>query len=145
MKKQVCLLIFLVLLAGCGRGNDNKASAHLGNPSVIQIMVEGNAPVTVSDKGEIKKLMAILRKTDVRLLSVEEELNLVFVQGKTLNATELRFKDVSGKVYKALLLDDDSLLVVDGARGESGKRREVYLSAPAQKELAGLIQNHLKK
>lgn len=137
------ILLVMAFLAGCGRGNTDGAAAHLGNPSVIQIQAEDFFPVIIQKRADVKQFINILEKIKVRPLSVEEELELVLVQGKTLDAVELRFKESSGAIYKALLLSDDSVLVVDGARGENDGRREIFLSEPGQKPLRDLVNEFL--
>jgi hypothetical protein len=137
------LLLVMVFLAGCGRGNSDSAAAHLGKPTVIQVQAEDFFPVSIQKRAEVNQFMNILEKIKVRPLSVEEELNLVLVQGKTLDAVELRFKDSTGAIYKALLLSDDSVLVVDGARGENDGRRETFLSEPGQIKLRDLVNQFL--
>jgi hypothetical protein len=143
MRKLMIFLLVIVFLAGCGRGKSNGAAAHLGNPTVIQIQAEGFFPVILQKRAEVNQFMKILEKMKVRPLSVEEELELVLVQGKTLDAVELRFKESSGAIYKALLLSDDSVLVVDGARGDTDGRRETFLSEPGHKPLRDLLNTFL--
>lgn len=143
MRKLIIFLLAMVFLAGCGRGNSNGAAAHLGNPTVIQIQADDFFPVMIQKRAEVNQFIKILEKIKVRPLSVEEELQLVLVQGKTLDAVELRFKESSGAIYKALLLSDDSVLVVDGARGENEGRRETFLSEPGQKQLRELVSQFL--
>jgi hypothetical protein len=146
MKKTFILLMFFILLltVGCGRGriSENSAAAHLGQPVSIQIIADGFPNITVRGKGNIQPMMEILAKIEVRKLSVDEEINLILVQGKTLNATEMRFKDSRDNVYKALLLDDGSVLVVEGARG-SEDRRHIYLSEPGQQEFFSEVRRQL--
>ncbi|MDW7652196.1 MAG: lipoprotein [Bacillota bacterium] len=144
MKKILVFLLLVLLLSGCGRRvNQNSAAAHLGEPTSVQIISEDYPAVTIRDKGQIRDVMAILEKTEVRKLSYDEEVNLVLVQGKTLNAIELRFRDSRGNEFKALLLDDGSVLVVEGARGESEQRRDLFLSEPGQQELVNQIQKQI--
>lgn len=145
MKKLPLLfLLIITLLAGCSSGSKN-AAGHLGEPQAIFIQAEGYSPVLISKKAEVRSVMKVLKGIKVRPLSVEEELNLVLKEGKTLNAIDLRFKDIHGDSYKALLLEDGSLLVVDGKRGEKETRRNVYLSLPNQEELRKLIAEHLNQ
>lgn len=143
MRKLMIFLLITAFLAGCGRGNPDGAAAHLGKPTIIQIQAEGFFPVTLQKKTDVNQIMEILEKIKVRPLSVEEELELVLVQGKTLDAVELRFKESSGASYKALLLNDDSVLVVDGASGETDGRREIFLSEQGQKSLRTLVNQFL--
>lgn len=140
-----CLLA-LVILTGCGgrRAPQYKnAAAHLGDPRVVQIIPAGQAPAAVSDREDVDTIMGILNEVEVRQLSVEEELDMVVTKGSMLDATELRFKDNKDSVYRALLLTDGSLLVVEGEMGGNGQRRDVFLSAPNQRLLLDEIAKHL--
>ena len=145
MKKAVLLfLLALVVFAGCGRSPQYKnAASHLGDPRTIQIIPPERAPVAISNEVDVQAIMAILNTVEVRRLSVEEEINLVLVQGITLNATELRFRDNRGNVFKALLLKDGSVLVVAGVIGGSGQRRDALLSEPEQQALQNELQKYM--
>lgn len=140
-KWQICFLAIL-LFAGCIRRNDG-AAAHLGDPVNVQLHVYGHRPAIIREEAEVRKLMRILSGIDVRPLTPEQEIDLIFRQGKAAEAVELRFRDISRRVYKALLLKDGSLLVVDGVRG-SAERRNVFLSAPGQAELQSYLQTYLE-
>lgn len=144
MRKTAIIFLLLLLVTGCGRKELKGAAAHVGRPREVQIVAERHPSVSVRGKENIQKFMDILEKIDVRKLSVEEEIDLVLVQGKTLDATEMRFKDHNGKTYKALLLSDGSLLVVEGARGENQKRRDIYLSEPNQEALVREVQKAIE-
>jgi hypothetical protein len=145
MKKTLLvMLILLLLLVGCGRSKGYKnAASHLGEPRSVQLIPAEGAPVNISDKGDVLAVMAILDTIELRKLTVDEEIDLVLVQGKTLNATEMRFRDLKGNVHKAFLLADNSVMVVEGAVGDSEQRRDLYLSAPGQTQLQTEIQKHL--
>jgi hypothetical protein len=140
MNKKLLIAIFLtyLLIAGCSRGTGDTAASHLGKPEVVQIQAEGHFPVLLQGRTEVQKLTKILKGIKVRPLTVEEELDLVLKDGGTLGAIELNFKDSSASTYKALLLTDGSLLVVDGARA-SETRRQVFLSEPEQADLTRYI------
>ncbi len=145
MKKAVSLfLLALVVLTGCSRPPQYKnAASHLGDPRTVQIIPPERAPVAISNEGDVQAIMAILNTVEVRRLSVEEEIDLVLVQGITLDATELRFRDNQGNVFKALLLKDGSVLVVAGVIGGSGERRDVLLSEPEQQALRNELQKYM--
>ncbi|MBS3901815.1 MAG: hypothetical protein KGZ54_07335 [Dethiobacter sp.] len=145
MKKAVPLfLLALLVLTGCNRPPQYKnAAAHLGDPRAVQIISPQRAPVSVSNEADIRAIMEILNTVEVRKLSVEEEIDLVLVQGITLDATELRFRDSRGNVFKALLLKDGSVLVVAGAIGGNEQRREALLSEPEQQALQNELQKYL--
>ncbi len=145
IKKAVLLfLLALVVLTGCSRSPQYKnAASHLGDPRTVQIIPPKIAPVSIGNEDEVRAIMAILNTVEVRKLSVEEEINLVLVQGITLDATELRFRDNRGNVFKALLLKDGSVLVVAGVIGSNGQRREVFLSEPEQQALQNELQKYM--
>jgi hypothetical protein len=139
------LLIFLMLLfvSGCGFRRYDGAAAHLGDPVTIQILAQGHQAVIIREKADIRKLMNILAEINVRELNPDEEIDIIFRQGKTAGAIELRFKDIDRNIYKALFLKDGSVLVVDGVRG-SAERRYVYLSAPGQTALDTFLKSYLQ-
>lgn len=145
MKKAVLLfLLALVMLTGCSRSPQYRnAASHLGDPRTVQIIAPERAPVSINNEDEVRAIMAILNTVEVRSLSVEEEIDLVLVQGITLDATELRFKDNRGNVVKALLLKDGSVLVVAGVIGGNEQRRDVLLSEPEQQTLQNELQKHM--
>lgn len=143
MRKLPLYLLFILLLAGCIHRNDG-AAAHLGDPVTVQLQAQGYRTAYIREKAEIRRLMNILSGVDVRPLTPEEEIELIFRQGKTADAVELRFKDINRQVYKAMLLKDGSLLVVDGPRG-SAERRNVLLSAPGQEALEAYLRAYLEQ
>ncbi|MBS4007180.1 MAG: hypothetical protein KGZ45_01965 [Clostridium sp.] len=145
MRKAVPLfLLAMLVLAGCSRAPQYKnAASHLGDPRTVQIISPERAPVSISNENDVRAIMEILNTVEVRRLSVEEEINLVLVQGITLDATELRFKDNRGNVFKALLLKDGSVLVVAGVIGGNEQRRDVLLSEPEQQALQNELQKYM--
>lgn len=143
MKKLTILFFITLLLSGCGRSSAKGAAAHLGKPVSVQILAESYQIITVRDKASVRAIMAALANVSVSKLTPEEEVDLILVQGKTLNATEIRFKEAGGNIYKVMLLADGSVLVAEGAKGEQGQRRHVYLSQPNQTPFQSEIQKHL--
>ena len=143
MKKLTILLFIILLLAGCSRSSANGAAAHLGKPVSVQILAEGYQIITVRDKASIRSMMKALEDVSVSKLTPAEEIDLILVQGKTLNATEIRFKEAGGNIYKAMLLSDGSILVAEGAAGEQNQRRDIYLSQPNQTTFQAEVQKHL--
>ena len=143
MKKLTILIFIILLLSGCGRSSAKGAAAHLGKPVTVQILAEGYQIITVRDKASVRAIMAALEKVTVSKLTSDEEIDLILVQGKTLNATEIRFKEAGGNVYKAMLLEDGSILLAEGANGEQDQRRDVYLSQPNQAPFQTEIQKYL--
>jgi hypothetical protein len=143
MKKSlICFCLLLVLLAGCSRAPRYKnAAAHLGDPRTVQVFVPGENPAAITDKAKISRLMSVLNDVEVRKLTVDEEIDLILVQGVTLDATEIRFRDNQGKTYKAMLIADGSLLVVEGAVGDNQDRRDLFISEPGQDALRRELQH----
>ena len=143
MKKlSLVVLVFLLLVSGCSRSFDKNAAGYLSTPVAIQIFLEEKAPITVRDKESIHAIMAVLNDVEVDKLSVEEE-NEIVMQGKMQDATEMRFQDRQGSVYRAYLLAEGSLLVMEGATEQGGKQRNVFLSAPAQEKLFNEIHSSI--
>jgi hypothetical protein len=143
MRKLLLCLLAILLFAGCARRNDG-AAAHLGDPVTVQLQAQGYRTAYIREKPDIRRLMNILSRIEVRPLAPEEEIELIFRQGKTADAVELRFKDINRQVYKALFLKDGSLLVVDGVRGSAG-RRNLFLSPPGQEALQTYLRAYLEQ
>ncbi|EEG77027.1 hypothetical protein [Dethiobacter alkaliphilus] len=140
MKKLAFLSLILVLFAaGCSRSFDKNAAGYVSSPTSMQFFLEDNLSVTVKDKDSIQNVMAVLNEVEVNKLTVEES-NQIVMQGQLLEATEMRFRDRQGKVFRAYLLSDGSLLVMEGDINQGGKQRDVFLSAPNQQELYNEIQ-----
>ncbi len=133
----VILLVLCLTRSGCGR--KDTAAAHLGKPDAVRIEAEGYYPVSIQERAEIRELMQLLNNVKVRPLSVEEELDLVLKQGKTIGATELKFTGGRSDAHKIMLLKDGSLLVVKGTQKD--ERREVYISLQSQEA----VHNHIQK
>lgn len=143
MRKLLYLFLMLLFIGGCGFRRYAGAAAHLGDPVAIQILAQGHQAVIIREKDDISKMMNILSGINVRELSPDEEIDIIFRQGKTAGAIELRFKDIDRNIYKALFLKDGSVLVVDGVRG-SAERRYVYLSVPGQTALETFLGSYLQ-
>jgi hypothetical protein len=139
-KTALFLMLLLILLVGCGRSpRYRNAAGHLGDPRTVQILVPDEHPVTINNRTQITQLMTLLNDVEVRKLTVEEEIDLVLVQGVTLMATEVRFRDNQKNTFKAFLLPDGALMVAEGAVGENAERRDLFLSEPNQQTLINEI------